>query len=235
MDITDPKFLEFIGFMIGDGCILWYPQHRVYGIEICGHATDDRQYFERMAAFIEVYTSKKVRLERRAAKSAGNSIRIVQYNKSFARYLVSEIGLLHDNKTKNAQIPQKLLAWEYSQHIMRGIFEADGCIFFSKSKVIPFPSYPRMEITTVSTVLATQLYELLTQQGFRAQKKRYDNKGVETYVVYVSGPEQLEEWVTRIGFSSERHVSKYQMWKKFKYYIPNLTLTERQALLNAQV
>lgn len=34
------KCLELIGLIIGDKCIFYYPQHRVYGLEIAGNAND---------------------------------------------------------------------------------------------------------------------------------------------------------------------------------------------------
>lgn len=121
------------------------------------------------------------------------------------------------------------MAWRFSKHIIRGIFEADGSLFFSKSrKTTSFPTYPRLEIKTSSKKLATQITYLLKRKEFKVNKmpSKYD----KTTRIYLSGQKMLEKWVEEIGFSEPKTISKYNFWKKFGCYIPKIGYKIRKEL-----
>ena len=220
-------FLEFIGVLIGDGCILYYPKHRVYGIEIAGNSEDQQKYFLKLKLFLEDFTKQKVRLEIKRAHSSGNSLRLVLYSKSFAEFLIYNLGLPYKNKTFEISIPNQYLDWKYSKFIISGLFEADGCLFFSRNKNQKLHTYPRLEIRTMSKKLAEQLLFILNENGFNAKLRLLKSKNGYLNCIYLSGVNNLEKWSFEIGFCGERNETKYQFWKRFKYYIPNLSLTAR--------
>lgn len=56
------NFYEFIGIMIGDGCLLYYPDKRVYGIEITGNAEEEKDYYDKISKFIETKFNKTPRI-----------------------------------------------------------------------------------------------------------------------------------------------------------------------------
>ena len=230
--VVNTKFLEFLGVLIGDGCILYYPRHRVYGIEIAGNASDQQEYFLGLKSFLEEYTGKRVRLEQKRAKSSGDALRLVLYSKLFAEFLIYDLGFPYKQKTFTVSIPERYIPWKYSKHIIRGLFEADGCLYFSRIRKQRYPTYPRLEIRTVSSKLAIQLLDILNNAGFKANKRSLKSKNGPLYAVYISGKQGLEKWHKEIGFCGLRNLTKYLFWKRFKYYIPNLSSANREQILS---
>ena len=212
---------EFIGVIIGDGYMRYRPDQRVYQIEIAGNVDEDYVYFLKIAAFIQKLTGKKPTI-REKIETNGRSLRLEISNKEFIKKLI-EMGLPTGKKTFTISIPLNLTGWEYSKHILRGIFETDGCIYFSKSKKGKYPTYPRIEIKTSSNRLLSQIISLLKERGFRT----YCKKSNKTHSITISGEEMLQKWIKEIGFSNERNISKYNFWKKKGFYIPKISLKDR--------
>jgi hypothetical protein len=222
------NFYELIGVILGDGCIKYYPSHKVYTLEITGDAKDDQEYFSKLSKLITSITNKTptVRISIDKKKRA---LRLELHSKKFLEFLLNDVGITNKKKSFNAEIPKKYLEWKYSKHIIRGIFETDGSLYFSKSKKIKYTSYPRIEIKTSSKKLALQIFELLKQKAFKVQKR--PSKTDKTIRVYLSGSEMLNKWLKEIGFSSMKKYSKYLFWKKFGYYIPKTPYKKRMILI----
>lgn len=218
---------ELIGIIIGDGHILHNPEKNQYRLEIYGNANDDWKYYYKIADFIEKFIGRRPNIRRKSAKEK-NSLVLSTHNKELVNYLINELGLPYGNKTYTIKIPKKFLNWRYSKHIIRGIFETDGSLYFSKSKVIKYPSYPRIEIKTVSSKLAFQLFNLLKERNFNIQimKTRY-----KSFKIYLSGEIMLNKWIKEIGFSNVSTITKYNLWRKLGYYLPYVTLEKRKKLL----
>ncbi len=212
---------EFIGIMIGDGCLLYYHEHRVYGIEITGNATEEKDYYQKIKRFIIKEFGLNPRVYVKYQKN-GKGLKLVSYSKKLAENLM-KYGIVR-NKTFTITIPSEMLSWDKSKFVLRGIFETDGCLYFSKSRTaIKKPSYPRLEIKTASINLANQIVYILRENGFRANS----HQNGSTRVIYLSGEEMLEKWLSEIGFSSDKNKTKYLLWKKLGYYQPKLSLPER--------
>ena len=226
--IQKVNFYELIGVILGDGCIKYYPSHPVYTLEITGDAKDDQEYFNRLKGLIAKITNKTPTL-RISRQKGGRALRLELHSKKFLEFLLNDVGIVNKKKSFNAEIPKKCLGWKYSKHILRGIFETDGSIYFSKSKRIKYPSYPRIEIKTSSKKLASQMFNLLKQKAFKVQTR--PSRTDKTIRVYLSGPEMLEKWLKEIGFSSMKKYSKYLFWKKFGYYIPRIPYKKRLILV----
>lgn len=213
--------------MIGDGCLLYYPKHRIYGIEITGNATEETDYYDKIARFIKNEFNLKSRIYVKH-QPLGLALKLVVYNKKLAEFMLN-CGIT-TNKTYTIKISDEFLTWKKSKFILRGIFETDGSLYFSKSKTkTDKPSYPRLEIKTASFCLAKQIMEILNKNGFKA----HCHQNGSTKVVYLSGVNMLEKWVKEIGFNSNKNTSKYLLWKKLGYYIPKISLQNRLSLLNS--
>ncbi len=218
---------EFIGIMIGDGCLIDYPHANQYGIEISGNVIEEEDYYEKISTFLKREFDLNSKVFTRTYKDGSRALKISLYNKKFAMHLKQEYGFTR-NKTYTVTIPPSLMKWDKAKGVLKGIFETDGCLYFSKSKVTTTkPTYPRLEITTVSTQLAEQIVFLLKSNGFSVQ----NHKNRRSTVIYLSGEKMLEKWVTEIGFNSNKNWSKYYLWKKLGYYIPRISLPERMKLL----
>jgi len=220
------NFYEFIGIMIGDGCVLYYPHHKVYGIEITGNADEERDYYQMMSEFLEKKFKKIPRVYIKHEKSA-KCLKLVMYGKKIAEYFIKNGITCH--KTYTAIIKDNFLHWNKSRHIIRGIFETDGSLYFSKAGAKTRPDYPRLTIKTSSPKLAEQIKKILKEQLFRV----HSHKDGKTEVIYLSGTEMLEKWIKDIGLNSEKNITKYKLWKKLGHYIPRISLRERKALLNS--
>jgi hypothetical protein len=72
------------------------------------------------------------------------------------------------------------------------------------------PVYPTIEIRTYSRNLASQITEILRQNGFRARPRGNEEKG---FHVALYGCRMLDKWMKEIGFSNARHINKLQRYK----------------------
>lgn len=109
------------------------------------------------------------------------------------------------------QIPMAILekGWNYVKWTIRGIMDTDGTLFFSK-KTYKLPVYPTLEIRTHSRTLASQITDVLLQNGFRARPRGNEKRG---YHMALYGKKMLEKWIEEIGFSNPRHMNKLQKHK----------------------
>lgn len=216
---------EFLGIVIGDGCLLYYPKHHIYGLEITGNPYEEQDYYQEIKKFIENKFDLKVRVYTRKLKK-GNGLKLVCYGKRLADWL--KVHGIKRKKTYFTSIPSHLLDWKFSKFIIKGIFETDGSIYFSKSKKHPYPTYPRLEICTASLKLAGQIVSILNDNGFKAKSYIKHN----TITIYMSGENMINKWKKEIGFAGLKNHTKYDLWKKFGFYIPRISLQERLALLS---
>ena len=63
-------------------------------------------------------------------------------------------------------------------------------------------------------------------------KVTLNSKNFKRNEIYISGKENLKKWMKFIGFSNEKHLTKYLIWKKFGFCPPNTTLKQRLLILN---
>ena len=223
--------LELIGVIIGDGSILYGYRNKYYRMEISGNAVEDPTYFLKLQEIIKNNFNKNVNIIERKQKK-GRALRLYIDNKEFVEILVKNFQIMPSPKTFTIKIPKKFLNWKLSKHIIRGIFESDGSLYFSRSKITTkLKTYPRIEIKTCSKNLVNQLVELLKDNNFKVQT--LNSKSDKCIKVYLSGEKMLEKWIKEIGFSSKKNITKYLLWKKLGYYIPKSTLKERESLLKS--
>ena len=223
------NLFELIGLIIGDGNILYNYKNKWNRISISGDVEQYFRYFEKICDFIEVLSGKRPTIRVRKKLNKGSSLELYLDNKQFVDFLVKDLKLNYGNKTFIVRIPTNFLNWKYSKHILRGIFEADGSLYFSKIKRINYPTYPRVEIRTSSEKLANQIFEILKKNDFCVQfmKTKYSD-----FKIYLSGEKMLEKWISEIGFSNDNTISKYLFWKKYGFYIPRISFIQRERILN---
>lgn len=222
---------ELIGLLIGDGYLYYNEIQGVYYLEIVGDAVESKEYFIKVARFLEQRTNRKCLLKIKN-ESKGRSLRLYFNNKKFLHYLIFDLKLISKNKTFDAEIPTSLIFWKYMKHIIRGLFEADGSLYFSKGKREK-PYYPRIEIKTSSYKIRDQVSISLRKKGFNANIRKCENE--HTFAIYLSGFEMLKKWNSDIGFGSFKNYSKYLLWKRLNFYIPHISLQDRHNILFAEV
>lgn len=219
---------EFLGYHIGDGCILYNPKKPYYILEIAGNADDQIEYFEYLSGFIEKKFGIKPKVKIRKEKK-GRCLRLRVDNKKFVEILIFKYKFPYKNKTYTVKIPNNYLHWKYLKHILRGIFEADGSLYFSRSKKCKYPTYPRLEIKTASKALAIQIFDILKRKEFKVHKMPCS--GDNATRIYLSGVDMLNKWIKEIGFSDPKTISKYTQWKLLGFHIPRTTHPQRSKFL----
>ena len=214
---------ELIGFIIGDGNIYYNTSKRVYRLELVGNVNEDYDYFDEIYKFLIKETGRKpLKFIRKEKDSI--SLRIQFNHKVFVDRLIA-LGLPKGKKTFTIQIPDNLLRRDILISIVKGIFEADGCLYFSHSKKGEYPSYPRLEIRSSSPVLVSQIKSFLKSEGFSVYvKKPSSNK---TFSILLSGEKMLNLWINTIGLTSLKNQTKYNFWKTKGFYIPHTALKQR--------
>jgi DNA-binding transcriptional regulator WhiA len=226
------NFYEFLGVFLGDGCIVYNPVKHIYDLEFSGNALDQKEYFKDLGEFIFSDSGKMPKIWIKEHR-LGHSLCLRLDNKKYVEHLIFEVGLVYRNKCFNAQIPERFMDWKYSKDILRGLFESDGSLFFSKSKKHNFPTYPRLEIKTSSKKLSEQIMFILKRKQYKVNIM--SSKSDKTFRIYLSGAEMLEKWSKEIGFSDIKSISKYNFWKKYGFYIAKISLEERLFCLNAEI
>lgn len=211
-----------IGFIIGDGHIFYNKNCRRYRLELDGNVEEDYDYFVKIKEFLKDLSSSKPQFFIHE-REKGRTLVIMLHDKAFMDKLIS-MGIPAGKKTFTITIPDNL-SKENTISVIRGLFEADGCLYFSKSKVGQYPTYPRLEIKTSSEALLRQLKEILTECGFNPYIRR--SKSDRTPAIGVSGEKSLERWRNIFGFVSLKNQTKYNFWKAKGFYIPRTPLGER--------
>jgi len=204
---------ELIGIIIGDGHIIFDPKESQYRLEIFGNASEDNEYFNDIADFIEKLIKIRPHIRRRSGKEA-NCLVLYINNKGLIEHLINGFRLPYGNKTYNVKIPKNLVNWKFSRNIIRGIFESDGSLYFSRIKNHKYPKYPRVTIRSVSKSLIKQLKWILEKKGFSVHKHK-DKNGL-AIKLYISGYFMFNKWLKEIGFSNPKTISKILLRNKLR-------------------
>lgn len=120
-------FAEFIGLMIGDGCLsISGRDHRIY---IAGHKMDDKEYHETFTKplFKKLFL-KDVIIEYRKQE---NTLFIRVCDKKLLLYLSKYLPI--GRKYDHLSIPPEIIKNKnYLFSFIRGFIDTDGCLIFSK-------------------------------------------------------------------------------------------------------
>ena len=188
-----------------------------------GNIREDYDYFDKIHEFLIKETGKKpIKFIKKEKNSS--ALRIQFNNKDFVEKLIS-LGLPKGKKTFTIKIPDNLLKREILINIIRGLFEADGCLYFSHSKKGKYPFYPRLEIKSSSPILVNQIKSFLESEGFLVYVKKPSSD--RTFAIQISGEKMLNLWIITIGFTSLKNITKYNLWRTKGFYIPHTALKQR--------
>ena len=109
----------------------------------------------------------------------------------------------------------------------------DSCLKFSK-QTSQKNYYPRIQLCFSDAPFAHEVKELLEKIGFNVgmwKDSRF--KGLIFY--QISGSDNLEKWMKIVGSSNPVQKTKYQMWKKYGFYISKSSLKSRIEALNLNI
>ena len=203
--IISQNLCEFIGAIIGDGN-LWTDGSR-YRIELTGDPKLDREYYMYLSKIaFQLFEKEPYQLK---VRERGLRFRL-QSKKAFN--VLTILGIpVGKEKSHTIEIPTQIIerGWNYVKWTIRGIADTDGTLFFSR-KTYKLPVYPTIEIRTYSRNLASQITEVLGQNGFRTRPRGNEKIG---FHVALYGFRMLGKWMKEIGFSNARHINRLRQYK----------------------
>tara|TARA_Y100000310_G_C20640224_1_gene793495 strand:- start:1122 stop:1895 length:774 start_codon:yes stop_codon:yes gene_type:complete len=208
MDINS-DFAEFFGIMLGDGCLsVFQNQGRTrYIIRIDGNSKTDLSFFVHIQELIFKITGRKTKIRKR---KDCNGIFISMHNKKLVIKLNKDFGF-PIGKKKDMRIPESILNYpKLKKCLLRGFFDTDGCIYFTKNNTNK-RHYPCIDLTTVDQTLLNQLRKVLNQLNFNIKNLK-SNRSIRIY-----GKENINKWMNEIGSNNPDKLSKYLFWKKYGY------------------
>jgi hypothetical protein len=224
----DKYMYEFYGILMGDGCIsrytLKYRSNPCYEIRIDGSSFTDVEYYYNHLVNLLSKVAKKV--PKPYLRKQCNGICIHFRNKEFALFLNEKFDFPFGKK-RNIKIKEEvLLNFDNLKHVIRGLFDTDGSLYFTKNNSEE-RYYPIIEITTYSSNLLNQLKTALISEGFIVKiNHRKDS-------IKLHGKKNLLKWMEIIGTSHIDKASKFIFWKKYGHCpkIDELPYKERLKIL----
>ncbi|MFA7707609.1 MAG: LAGLIDADG family homing endonuclease [Candidatus Pacearchaeota archaeon] len=198
------ELCEVIGAFIGDGFFNCY-KNKLYQIEFAGDSRKDLDYYtQTIIPTIKLFVPS-IKPHIYYVKNK-NSIRVVFYSKELFYFLKEGFSFTPGVKTYTIKIPEIIMNSneEFINSTIRGIFDTDGYVFLDKRKNYKNP-YPRVSIQIASYPLHLQLKDYLSKY-FKLYTKELINRKI--YCLDIYGHNQLNIWMSKIGFSNKRHLNK---------------------------
>jgi hypothetical protein len=148
---------------------------------------------------------------------------------------------------KELQIPEWIKKnSNYTKRFLRGFFDTDGSIHCQRNYSIKNNKYHtqiRLSLVCTSKNLMNEICGSLRKLGFKCDlneqlaKAKYSDGFTRRpfYRARICGGIQIDKWFKEIGTKSEKHRTKYEIWKKFGFCPPKTTLEERRKMLKNEV
>lgn len=233
----DCNLAEFSGIMLGDGHLRCSvnTRRKDYFVNVSGSKSEDLEYYETflLPLFSNLFNeSLKIYHQRKGEINAR------KYSKKIVYQLIETVGLKSGPKD-NTTIPKNILLSSDKAvfSFLRGLSDADGSLMF-KDKFGKLRDYPVIKFGFKSKLLVEDLEKILRKFNFKfgkiVREVGYDKRSNKTnirYNIFLNGKPNLEKWMDLIGFNNPRHLTKYQIYKKFGYCPKRTTLNERKLML----
>ncbi|HLC60846.1 MAG TPA: LAGLIDADG family homing endonuclease [Candidatus Nanoarchaeia archaeon] len=224
----DENLAEFYGILIGDGCISKFKnQGRTHhAIRIDGNSLTDIQYYNNhLKKLVEGIIHREVKIKFR---KVGNCIFIMFEYKNFAVFLNNYLKFPFGKKGNISINEEFIKNQQFLIAILRGLFDTDGCLYFTKNNSKD-RSYPIIEISTHSSALVNQLYQVFCKFGFKVKISHFKDS------VKLHGKDNLIKFMKFVGTNHPDKLSKFNYWRKFGYCpkIDELNFESRMKKLNS--
>jgi intein/homing endonuclease len=199
-NLLNQKLAELVGIMFGDGCLS--RSGGKYIVYISGHKFDDFEYHSKTTKkLFKSLFNKEIRIGFRKDE---NTLFIRFSDKSIFEKFHS-FGLPIGLKYSNLDIPKEFLSDSLFFSFIRGLFDTDGCLVFSKQhKHIPY--YPRIEISSKSQTFLLKIFETLKEYGFYGSVSKKGNH----FRLEIPGFKNFSLWLDLIGSNNPKHVNKFK-------------------------
>jgi len=218
MTYIDWKMAELYGILVGDG-YLHKNNHSI--IIVC--SSEEAYYLKnRVMPFFENVFDKKPYF---APRKDRNAYYVQVNSKHIVDFFTTTFTMTRGEKS-NYRISKNILKNKnLMPHFLRGFFDTDGCIKFSKqAKKINY--YPRIQFYFKSGPLSGDLEYILSKLRFNYSSYEDDRFG-GLHAIQISGRENLERWMKIVGSANLVHITKMLQWKKDGFVAPKTKLEER--------
>jgi hypothetical protein len=195
------ELCEFVGAVIGDGNITKYP--RTGQVSICGHPELDLAYHHYLASL--------------AAKLFGMGPRVIArkdrvqtriYSLALYKLFTKRFGFTSGPKSYTTNIPDEIFYCgdEFRAAVLRGLFDTDGGVGTDKRKIYKKP-YVRINFVSTSFNLVQRICSILDDFNihYGVHLRDYITPQLQ---IQINGEVQVKKFLTKIGFSNERHLRK---------------------------
>lgn len=210
-DKPSEEIAELIGILTGDGFMNHYTSRgwNEFVIEISGDSRHDKIYH---TTYISPLIKKLFSIEPRVYYSKNeNSMKLALRSKHIFLFL-KELGFPCGKKGQ-IQIPEWIKNNDkFMTAFLRGFADTDGCLAIKKR------NYLVIRLCSISVILFQDIDIWLRKKGFTlswGQYTQYDKRTEKQYTrcsMDINGRRHLKMWMEQIGFSNERHLSKYRKW-----------------------
>ena len=117
----------------------------------------------------------------------------------------------------------------------------DGNLYFdvNRSAKERVNKFPIIYLTSTFEKLILQVFDILISRGYspslkKPHKGKRDKNPKHRVVIYRKS--DVFRFVEKdIGFSNPKHLLKWEFFKKYGYYIPNISYEERKRLLKLRI
>ena len=201
---------EEIGLHLGDGSMNYYNKRGLF--QLRGHINDDKDHYVSRIKWIykEIFN---IDVKLRAMPSTrvyGFQI----WSNELVDYKNKILGLPLGKK-RNFSIPSEIIEnEELSRNFLRGYFDTDGCLYIENKRGKP---YPRIEMASISEEFVKQLEYILIKLGFRFsyyKENRTKQGWFDLHRIIIRGNEMTLRWFNEIKPANQKHVKKFEEWKK---------------------
>src|SRR3989338_2002203 len=202
--ILDWKLAELYGIILGD-C---YVHKNGYSIIIVSNSEEEFYLKNRVMPFFETIFSKKPYF---ALRKDRNACYIQVNSKAIVNQFTDMFTMSKGEKSKCRVSKQIMKNRHLMSHFIRGLFDTDGCIKFSK-QARQFNYYPRIQFYFKNGPLTNDLKSIIKNLGFNFSGY-IDKRFGGLYVIQISGSENLNKWMNKIGSANPVHITKMLQWK----------------------
>ncbi len=225
MEIND-DLCEIIGIILGDGHI-----HRTQNLITIVGSLEDFFYFKEIVIPLFERTFQVTPSMRR--RNDRNAFYLMVCSKRIVDFLTLSCSMIRGSKEKAFIPPPIFTKQSFMISFLRGIFDTDGCLKFSKqSKNINY--YPRVQIGLRQSPLAKELKTLFQVLGY-SYSQWFDSRFNGLIFYQISGNINTRRWFDEIKPHNRVQISKYEFWSRFGYYLPKSSMEERIIKLSSTI
>ena len=107
----------------------------------------------------------------------------------------------------NVRMPAAVTDAGFGSDFLRGFLETDGCVYPENKYG---KKYPRIELSTISEPLSSELSSVIRKQGISCSvwRQTYDNGWKPIYRVSARGKANAKRWLEKIGTNHPRQREK---------------------------